>query len=463
MRARLTRGLRNLSDESGQALVLAALGMVALLGFVALAVDVGQLRYAKRQLQMAADAAAIAAALEIVPCAGNTNCSIMTAAIQSSLTENGFPGSTLNTHCASPSGTGLQLTVNNGPCSLGSQDPNSGKTNYVEVVLQKTFPMYFARALGLSSMSISVRAEAALSDNGYCIYALDKTSSGSLVTNPGTIFGSTCAIMVESSSPNAAICNFSTVSVSFVAIVGGGQSNGCIINIRYAIGVPLPTPSDPLASVPVPAIPACGISTISPYHGSASALTISGPAILYPDFAYCGGITINSSANVTLMPGTYVLTSTNLSVSKPPGGLFIQIGATITGKGVMFYNYGPSGGITMVYNSPTLVGPITLTAPTGGTYSGILFFQDTGNTSVDTIAGAALWSTVLEGAYYFPSAQVNYSYSGTVAYNLLIAKDITVVLASCSGCSNVIVGQNNNYSSITASTPPTAAGAVLVQ
>ena len=455
--------MRFLSDESGQALVFTALGMVALLGFVALAVDVGQLRYAKRQLQMAADAAAIAAALEIVPCAGSTNCSIMTKAIQSSLTENGFTGSTLNTHCASNSGTGLQLTVNNGPCSLGLLDPNAGKTNFVEIVLQKSSPMYFAKALGISSMPISVRSEAALSDNGYCIYALDKTSSGSLITNPGTIFASSCAIMVESNSPTAAICNSSTVNLAFVAIVGGGQSNGCVISIKYALGVPLPTPSDPLASVPLPAVPVCGISTVSPFHGSASALTISGPAILYPDFAYCGGISITNSATVTLMPGVYVLTSTNLSVSKPPGGLNIQIGATVAGVGVMFYNYGPSGGITMNYLSTPVIGPINLSAPTSGNYSGILFFQDPGNTTKDIITGANVWNTVLEGAYYFPSAPVDYSYSGTVAYNLLIAKDITVVLASCSGCSNVLVGQNNNYSSITASTPPTAAGAVLVQ
>ena len=443
--------------------MFAALGMVALLGFVALAVDVGQLRYAKRQLQMAADAAAVAAALEIVPCAGSTTCSIMTAAVQSSLKENGLTGSTLYSHCASTSGTGLLLTINNGPCNLGTQDPNAGKTNYVEIVLAETSPLYFARVLGLSSMPISVRAEAALSDNGYCIYALDKTSSGSLVTNSGTTFNSTCAIMVESSSATAAICYSSTVSVKFVAIVGSGQSNGCTLTITYAVYVPLPSPSDPLASLPVPPIPSCGVSTVSPYHGSASALTITGVAILYPDSAYCGGISIGNAANVTLMPGNYVLTSTNASVSKPPGGLAMQIGATVSGSGVMFYNYGPTGGITMTYNSPATVGAINLTAPTSGTYSGVLFFQDPGNTTADTITGANVWNTVLQGTYYFPSSLVTYSYSGTVAYNLLVAKDISVVAAACSGCTASGVGQNNNYGTITASTPPTASGAVLVQ
>jgi hypothetical protein len=79
----------------------------------------------------------------------------------------------------------------------------------------------------------------------------------------------------------------------------------------YKINMNVPTPADPLASMPTPTVLSCGSSTKSPYHGSASALTITGTATLYPDYAYCGGITINNGANVTLQPGTYVLTSTN--------------------------------------------------------------------------------------------------------------------------------------------------------
>ena len=54
--------MMRLRDESGQTLVLAALMGVLLLGFMALALDVGLLFNARRKVQIAADAAATAGA-----------------------------------------------------------------------------------------------------------------------------------------------------------------------------------------------------------------------------------------------------------------------------------------------------------------------------------------------------------------------------------------------------------------
>ena len=48
------------NGESGQAIVAVALGLVVLLGMLGLGIDFGYLRYMKRQMQTAADAAAIA-------------------------------------------------------------------------------------------------------------------------------------------------------------------------------------------------------------------------------------------------------------------------------------------------------------------------------------------------------------------------------------------------------------------
>ena len=53
------------SGEKGAITVIVAVGMVALLGFTALVVDVGTLYYQRRDLQNAADAAALAAAWEL--------------------------------------------------------------------------------------------------------------------------------------------------------------------------------------------------------------------------------------------------------------------------------------------------------------------------------------------------------------------------------------------------------------
>lgn len=56
--------MRSLRDESGQTLVLVALSMTFLLGCMALAIDIGLIFRSHRNTQIAADAAAIAAALD---------------------------------------------------------------------------------------------------------------------------------------------------------------------------------------------------------------------------------------------------------------------------------------------------------------------------------------------------------------------------------------------------------------
>ena len=51
-------------DEVGQTLVLTALCLGAMLGVVALATDVGLMFHARRNMQIAADSAAVAGALD---------------------------------------------------------------------------------------------------------------------------------------------------------------------------------------------------------------------------------------------------------------------------------------------------------------------------------------------------------------------------------------------------------------
>lgn len=120
-----------LCSENGQTLVLAAVLLPVLMGMLGLSIDVGILRYQKRLMQNAADAAAIAGALEISACGSTSNCTAMKTAAQSALVENGLTGSSLLANCATR-GTVLQITVNNPPCAVSS-DPNSGSSSYVEL------------------------------------------------------------------------------------------------------------------------------------------------------------------------------------------------------------------------------------------------------------------------------------------------------------------------------------------
>ena len=430
-----------LADESGQVLILTALCMVVLIGMLGLSVDVGMLRYQKRQLQNAADAAALAGALELAACGSTQNCAALQAAAQDALKENGLTGSTLLTNCAKSSATTLLLTVNNPPCAL-STDPNYGNNSVVEVVVSYAVPTMFARIFGIQSVPILTRAEAGTRPGRGCVYALDPTGSGSLAISSTTVNAS-CGFVIESTSSTAATCSSSTLTVTAIAIVGGLQQSSCTFSVQPTTGASTPNPTDPLSSLPVPTIPSCGTSTASPYHGSSQTVNISNstPVVLYPDYAYCGGITISSAGNVTFQPGSpYILTGNGNSWA-----LRICTQATVTGTGVTFYNASNSGQIN-IYSISSSTGGLNLSAPTSGTYAGILFFQDAHSTAAGQIIGTSQWNTVLNGAYYFPSATVSYNYSGPAKYNFLIARDITIPAGA-------VATFTNDYSSLANGSP----------
>ncbi len=457
---------KNLKSEEGSTLVLTAVGMVAIVAFAGLAIDVGSLRATRRHMQAAADAAALSAALEVPSCAkGVTNCAAVQTAASSSLTENGFTGSTIQTNCTSSSSSGLALMVNNPPCLLGSNDPNSGKSGYVEVLASQLQATNFASVLGFSTVPISVRAEAKVTPNPNCVYALDTSSGNAITVDALATVNSACGIVDESSAWNALSCNLiASVTAPSVEVVGGNEGFLCLLpNTVPKTGVPLPTPADPLASVPKPTPPACGPTPTlfqTTFHGSSSALVLAlNTYTLYADGAYCGGITIAPTANVTFMPGVYTIESNGLLGAQ--GGMTISVLATVKGTGVTFYNYGPKGGITLLApgGSLGLLGTgVNLTAPTSGTYACMLFMQDPQNVDPAIIVGQGTWNTNLEGAYYFPSASVAYAAALPAHYNILVAKDIEFLALSFGSSAFT-----NDYSTVPSGCPMAGGGSVLVQ
>ena len=183
---RILQGIKiGFRDDGGQALVLAVVAMTALMGFVGLAIDVGNLRADERKLQQTADAAALAGALELSYCTYTSGvaCQKMEDAATSSVTENGFSTPTLKTNtCTTPSITGITLVLNWGPCLLGSSDPNNGSKYAVEAQVGQKYGTYFASVLGLSTVTLTARAEAGSGNSGYCMY-VDTKDYG---TVPGT-------------------------------------------------------------------------------------------------------------------------------------------------------------------------------------------------------------------------------------------------------------------------------------
>ena len=387
--------------EEGNVLVVVALSMAAILGFLAFALDVGNALVVKRQLQTAADAAAIAGALEIQQCAAPA-CSAMQTAAAKSMEENGLANPTVLTSCASSAGTSLALTVNNGPCALGASDPNFGNTSYVEAVVTKQQPLIFARIMGVKTLTLSARSEAGFGPPSACVIGLDPAAPQTILSNGNSDLEANCAIADDSESGTALMVNghatlISTGNNKGISVVGGDLING---NPTVS---PTPTTDassvpDPFSQLPAPASSSCNYSNYS-VNGRAT-------TTLYPG-TYCG-LNINGGANVTLSPGIYVMN----------GNTVINGGSTLSGSGVMLYI--ASGQWIMNGGSH-----VDLVAQTTGTYAGILFFQSRTDNSQFIVNGDA--TSAWQGALYVPDGQLLLNGGSNVAaYTFVVADTILV-------------------------------------
>lgn len=440
------------SGELGQAIVVVALALVVILAILGLAVDMGYLRYTKRQLQTAADAAAMAGAAELTY--GD-----VTPAAQADSASNGFTNGT----------NGATVTVNNPPLS----GQHVGDSQYVETIVAKSTPTFFAKAFGVNSVNLQARAVAHLGSGNNCIFALDPEANGALSVDAFASISSQCGIVVESDSSSALSCgSLSSISASSIGVVGGVQNSSCGINPNPVKGIAVPNPSDPLAYLPKPSVGSCTFSSQQTYTSSTS--PASEPTTLNPG-VYCGGINIQPGAYVVFNPGVYILVSTggvgngngNGGVGngngngnkKITGGLTIDIGSNVSTNtstlpyGVMFYNYGPAGAITFNFTSFSSNDQVSLSAPTVGTYQGILFFQDPGNTNSAQIIGNSSYNTSLQGSYYFPTASVVFAFDGTVKYDVLVADEIRFAYLTFGAGQFTGSGFTNDYSSLSSGSP----------
>lgn len=471
------RRLFQIRDDSGQVLVLTALCMVVLIGFLGMAVDIGSVRYEQRRLQNAADAAALAGALEVRVCGTTPNCPAMQTAAQNALVENGYTSnSALITNCGTV-GSGLTVMVNN-PVCLISSDPNKSRYNYVETQVSETAPLYFSRIFGFNGFSIKARAEAARGVGGPCIYAMNPTASGALNVGIGLGFRSNCGVVVESSSPTSVNCLVGLgVTAPYVQVspTGGGASLLCLGNTGVT-QAPVPVPADPLAYLPAPpnANDPCGTSSGNVYNGSQSAVQLgvlvglAGNVTLNPG-VYCGGISITAAllSNITFNPGTYILRNgpafniLGLRIGTSSG--FTVTGnvlSSIVGNGVTFYNEGDAGSFSLTAGAlPLQLSNFQLTAPTSGNYGGILFWQASGVQNTGTFLATLLQGSRVDGVIYMPSALVTYGVSvlgGASKYNGIVADRVQFT-------ANVLSVISNDYSTLQSGAPFNGDRSELVQ
>jgi hypothetical protein len=395
---------------SGQVLAIVTLGIFVLMAFVGLAVDLGQFWSVRRHMQTAADAAAVAGATAL-----RRSGSASAAAAAASLT-NGFANGTNH----------VTVTVHNPP----SAGVYAGNTNYVEVIVSQPQPTYFMRALGYASIPVSTRSVASSISGPACLYALDPTDSGTVTVSGSSTATLTCGAIIDSSSSSALSSNGGgTLTATNIGVNGGYSGSG--FTPTPVTGV-APAP-DPLSFLPAPtgwSASQCTAATTNVHAGTSKGTTTLQPGV------YCGAIQVSGNNPVVFSSGVYILL----------GGMKVTASkANVSGTGVMFYNTSTSAfpyGIIDLGGSETA----NFSAPTTGTYAGILFFQDRSvavGTAGSNITGAS--GSAFDGTVYFPTTNVNYAgNSSSTGYTIIVAYTFSV-----KGNSKL----SDNYSSLGGGSP----------
>jgi Putative Flp pilus-assembly TadE/G-like len=132
-------------NESGSVLVLVAISLVALLGIAALAIDVGNFRAHRRQLQTAADAGALAGAAQLIQNPSN----VCGSGSQSDYFER------RNTNLTDPKNLVQNTNLDTSFC-----DVPAGTLSVRVWPSESNVPWWFGRVLGFTSSTVSARARA---------------------------------------------------------------------------------------------------------------------------------------------------------------------------------------------------------------------------------------------------------------------------------------------------------------
>jgi hypothetical protein len=443
----------NRKNEAGQSLVFVAVGLVALLGFVGLGIDMGVLRYQKRLQQTAADGAAIAGATNL------TYGGVQTGA-QAASVSNGFTDASGNdaTACSNSAAIGTMcVQVNNPPQpvtvngTLIPAGPHSGDINYVEVVIAVVQPTYFMNIFGVDRQTIAARAVAtnlAGGTNGNtsgCLYTLGPPNAaieGVNINGSATLNAPSCGIVDNgnyNTKGNKLDINAGTFGVSGSANVSGpGGTVTCGGGTSSCPTYGTPAAADPMGSMTPPCTFPCTLagSTVSINGNGNFTITGSGGAVAYSNGVYTVSPGVYSSFSISgtgsgnsvfFSGGTYIFdgnTGTNADVMTIPGNATISSGTGANGVTFYFTN----DATIQTNGTPT----INLSAPSSGTYQGILMWQDKNDPNVGpapngpTLGGNS--GTQYNGVLYFPSDQLTF-YGNNVSYSVGVVVSDSLALS----------------------------------
>lgn len=415
----MIRFLRKLwNDRRGNAIMIAGAALPVVIGGAGLATDTVQWVLWKRELQRAADSAAIAGVN--AKAQGET----VTTAITADLAKN-------NNHTGNSLLSGYPQIAY--PADTGS------KSNQVQVTLA------IQKSLGFSSLFLSTAPQITATATAAevpalnpCAWALNNTTSSAITIGGSSSTNLGCPVMSDSTGNPAVTTNGSSYSFTAPAVAGVGSLPSSITGVTTLLPHYL-SQSDPYAGKYSTSDSGMNCKSLTSQRtgSSKSGYTLS-PGC-YSDFKLTGTYTLN--------PGVYYLDSTNFDTTG---------GATLTGTGVTIILTGTSPGSISTNGNST----INLSAPTSsncGTYSGVnscnytdmLFIQSSSATlnNSNTINGNNTSS--FDGVVYIPKGQVTFSGSSAQSTKCLEVVGWTLNFTGNTNIQNDTTGCTANVTSST--------------
>ncbi|RIK38321.1 MAG: hypothetical protein DCC58_16820 [Chloroflexi bacterium] len=342
-----------------QALIIFAMASLILVGAMALGTDAGYLMAERRQVQTAADAAALAAAKAAMDSRSSTE-----------VLATGQSFGAFNAGVATSN-----VTVNRPPTS----GAYAGNSNYIQVTITKDVSRFFVGAIYTGAWSVSATATAGIETlpGNYALIALERTATDGIYLNgnTGIIISGGGGAMANSNIRGSNNTSF-TVGASIDANSTIQQGSGWVA--PNGINPGRPEIDDPLAAVPVPpkgtprTFPSCNSGcTLQPGWYRNQSLTVRGTA--------------------TLMPGLYYFENTDIDLQ--------NTNASIVCSGCMTYWDANS-------SLDPKNGDVNMTAPTTAPYTGGqtgMVFWHAGCNNLDLQGNGNLY---FQGIFYAPCALV---------------------------------------------------------
>ena len=401
--------------EKGQALILIAFGIIALLAITGLAVDASATYSNRQDAQNAADSAALAGGLDLA----NSKASVITDA-QTTANSNGFINNT----------NGTTIAINNPPQASAACNgqlpafPNP-TSQYVQVVINTTVKTTFGSLVGVKQTHNCVdaiaRGQSGSSGSmfgGAGIVATDNDSgcNQTMLFNGGADVIVNNAGILDNCGGSQALLMNSGVTLdmdSNALVVGGKLINGSPTIIpgitTNVVGYTMPSAAWSLIPA-IPSSPTCSGSgnVTGTYSGTFSSGTLnmnSGAATLTP--GNFSGLNVNGGT-LTFSPGTYCIS-----------GSINMNGGSLTGGGqvnmVMANGLTLNSGISASFNDLEIYtangnwilnGGASLTATT-------LRFYSSGSSTFVVNAGATLTSS--NSFFYLTSGNVVWNGSSNIS------------------------------------------------